>query len=84
MCQLELLGEVLSGESDHIIPKGNLGNVMKSLGEQDPNQSLKPLDVLTPTMQPLEDLKIKSHSLPEWTGSFKMALMSMLNVHRVI
>ena len=45
------------GESDHIIPKGNLGNVMKSLGEQDPNQSLKPLDVLTPTMQPLEVLK---------------------------
>ena len=45
------------GESDHIIPKGNLGNVMKSLGEQDPNQSLKQLDVLTPTMQPLESLK---------------------------
>jgi len=45
------------GESDHIIPKGNLGNVMKSLGEQDPNQSVKPLDVLTPTMQPLESLK---------------------------
>ena len=45
------------GESDHIIPKGNLGNVMKSLGEQDPNQSVKPLDVLTPTMQPLEGLK---------------------------
>ena len=45
------------GESDHIIPKGNIGNVMKSLGEQDPNQSVKPLDVLTPTMQPLEALK---------------------------
>ena len=45
------------GESDHIIPKGNLGNVMKSLGEQDPNQSVKSLDVLTPTMQPLEALK---------------------------
>ena len=45
------------GESDHIIPKGNLGNVMKSLGEQDPNQSVMSLDVLTPTMQPLEGLK---------------------------
>ena len=45
------------GEADHIIPKGNLGNVMKSLGEQDPYQSVKPLDVLTPTMQPLEGLK---------------------------
>ena len=45
------------GEADHIIPKGNLGGVMKSLGEQDPHQSFKPLDVLTPTMQPLEGLK---------------------------
>ena len=44
------------GEADHIIPKGNLGNVMKSLGEQDPNQAVKPLDQLTPTMQPLEGL----------------------------
>ena len=44
-------------ETVEVIPKGNLGGVMKSLGEQDPNQSLKPLDVLTPTMQPLEGLK---------------------------
>ena len=40
------------GEADHVIPKGNLGNVMTSLGEQDPNFSAKPLTELTPTMQP--------------------------------
>ena len=47
------------GEADHIIPKGNLGGVMKSLGKQDPNFSVKPIDQLTPTMQPLEGLKQK-------------------------
>lgn len=45
------------GEADHVIPKGNLGNVMKSLGKQDPNHSVKPLGELTPTMEPLADLK---------------------------
>jgi len=45
------------GEANDIIPKGNLGNVMKSLGKQDPNFSAKPLDQLTPTMQPLEPYK---------------------------
>ncbi|QGJ69279.1 Secreted protein containing DUF1552 [Planctomycetales bacterium 10988] len=47
------------GEADHIIPKGNLGGVMKSLGKQDPKHSVKPLESLTPTMQPLE--KVKQH-----------------------
>lgn len=47
------------GEQDHVIPKGNLGNVMSSLGEQDPVLSVKPLDQLTPTMKPLESLKEK-------------------------
>lgn len=47
------------GEADHVIPKGNLGNVMTSLGEQDPNFSAKPLTELTPTMQPLADYKDK-------------------------
>ena len=47
------------GEQDHVIPKGNLGNVMSSLGEQDPDLSVKPLDQLTPTMKPLESLKEK-------------------------
>ncbi|MBR9804232.1 DUF1552 domain-containing protein [bacterium] len=45
------------GEAEDIIPKGNLGNVMKSLGKQDPNHSVKPLGQLTPTMQPLEPVK---------------------------
>lgn len=45
------------GEADHVIPKGNLGNVMTSLGKQDPNYSVKTLDALTPTMQPLEQFK---------------------------
>ena len=47
------------GEAEQIIPRGNLGNVMKSLGKQDPHYSVKPLDKLTPTMQPLEELKSK-------------------------
>ncbi|MCH2181076.1 MAG: DUF1552 domain-containing protein [Mariniblastus sp.] len=47
------------GESDHVIPKGNLGNVMKSLGEQDPNFGITQLDELTPTMQPLQGIKEK-------------------------
>ncbi|WP_442505320.1 DUF1552 domain-containing protein [Novipirellula sp. SH528] len=47
------------GEAEHVIPKGNLGGVMKSLGKQDPNPFVRPLDELTPTMQPLELLKHK-------------------------
>ncbi|MBT5020744.1 DUF1552 domain-containing protein [Planctomicrobium sp.] len=47
------------GENDHIIPKGNLGNVMRSLGKQDPNLSVRPLDELTQTMQPLAEWKHK-------------------------
>ena len=41
------------GEQDHVIPKGNLGNVRRSLGKQDPNYFVKPLEKLTPTMEPL-------------------------------
>ncbi len=47
------------GEADHVIPKGNLGNVMKSLGKQNPNFSVTKLDQLTPTLQPLEAIKNK-------------------------
>ena len=47
------------GEADSIIPKGNLGNVMRSLGKQDPNFSVKKLENLTPTIQPLEGFKDK-------------------------
>lgn len=45
------------GEADDVIPKGNLGNVMKSLGKQDPNFSIKALGELTPTMKPLEKFR---------------------------
>ncbi len=47
------------GEANDIIPKGNLGNVMASLGKQDPTFRVQPLDELTPTMRPLESLKNK-------------------------
>lgn len=53
------------GEADHIIPKGNLGNVMKSLGKQDPNPGVKSLENLTPTLQPLAEHK---HQLNLITG----------------
>ncbi|MCC9657799.1 DUF1552 domain-containing protein [Rhodopirellula halodulae] len=53
------------GEAEHIIPKGNLGNVMKSLGKQNPFASDQPLGELTPTMQPLEPIK---HKLTLITG----------------
>lgn len=42
------------GEQEDVIPKGNLGNVMKSLGKQNPEYFVKPLEQLTPTMAPLE------------------------------
>ena len=45
------------GEADHVIPKGNLGNVMKSLGKQNPKHSVKQLEHLTPTIRPLQDVK---------------------------
>ena len=47
------------GEADDVIPKGNLGNVMRSLGKQDPKFHAKPLTQLTPTLQPLERIKHK-------------------------
>lgn len=47
------------GEANDVIPKGNLGNVMQSLGKQNPKFFIKKLDQLTPTMQPLEALKSK-------------------------
>jgi hypothetical protein len=47
------------GEADHVIPKGNLGDLMKSLGKQDPSFNVRPLDQLTPTLEPLEPHKGK-------------------------
>ncbi|MEM6692294.1 MAG: DUF1552 domain-containing protein, partial [Planctomycetota bacterium] len=47
------------GEAEDVIPKGNLGNVMSSLGKQDPNYRVDRLEKLTPTLEPLEGLKHK-------------------------
>ena len=59
------------GEADHIIPKGNLGGVMKSLGKQDPNFSIRPLDQLTPTLEPLEGLKHKINLITGMDRTFQ-------------
>lgn len=59
------------GEAEHVIPKGNLGNVMKSLGKQDPNFSARPLDQLTPTLQPLEGFKNKINLITGMDRTFQ-------------
>lgn len=59
------------GEADHVIPKGNLGNVMKSLGEQDPNFRIKPLEELTPTMEPLEKFRNKINLITGMDRTFQ-------------
>lgn len=59
------------GEADDIIPKGNLGNVMKSLGKQDPNFSVRPLGDLTPTMQPLERFRDKINLITGMDRTFQ-------------
>ena len=41
------------GEQDQIIPKGNLGKLRRSIGQQDHTYSVKALDSLTPTLEPL-------------------------------
>ncbi len=59
------------GEANHIIPKGNLGNVMKSLGKQDPHYGVKPLQELTPTMEPLAPLKGKINLITGMDRTFQ-------------
>ncbi|MGK0188706.1 MAG: hypothetical protein ACI9R3_004519 [Verrucomicrobiales bacterium] len=59
------------GEAEHIIPKGNLGDVMASLGKQNPDFSVKPLDALTPTMQPLERIKDKVNLITGMDRTFQ-------------
>ena len=59
------------GEADDIIPKGNLGNVMKSLGKQDPNFKVAPLEQLTPTMQPLGRFKDKINLITGMDRTFQ-------------
>ncbi len=59
------------GEADDVIPKGNLGNVMKSLGKQNPFYSVKPLETLTPTMRPLEKWKHKVNLITGMDRTFQ-------------
>lgn len=59
------------GEADHVIPKGNLGNVMKSLGKQDPNFSVKPLEELTPTIKPLDKFRDKINLITGMDRTFQ-------------
>jgi hypothetical protein len=59
------------GEAGHVIPKGNLGNVMKSLGKQNPKLSVSQLGQLTPTMQPLEEIKHKLNLITGMDRTFQ-------------
>ncbi|BCX49036.1 hypothetical protein HAHE_29440 [Haloferula helveola] len=59
------------GEADHVIPKGNLGNIRRSLGKQDPLYSVRPLDRLTPTMEPLAGLKDKINLITGMDRTFQ-------------
>ena len=59
------------GEAEHVIPKGNLGNVMKSLGNQNPDLSVSQLDQLTPTMQPLNGIKGKLNLITGMDRTFQ-------------
>ncbi|MDE0865543.1 MAG: DUF1552 domain-containing protein [Rubripirellula sp.] len=59
------------GEADHVIPKGNLGNFFKSLGKQDPIFGVKPLEQLTPTLEPLEPFKQKINLITGMDRTFQ-------------
>lgn len=59
------------GEAEDAIPKGNLGNVMKSLGKQNPRFSVQLLQQLTPTMQPLENFKSKINLITGMDRTFQ-------------
>ncbi|MEM6780082.1 MAG: DUF1552 domain-containing protein [Planctomycetota bacterium] len=59
------------GEADDVIPKGNLGNVMRSLGNQDPFYSVQELRELTPTMQPLDGFKDKINLITGMDRTFQ-------------
>ena len=59
------------GEENDIIPKGNLGNLMHSLGEQSPFFSVEKLDQLTPTLKPLEAIKGKVNLITGMDRTFQ-------------
>ena len=69
------------GEADHVIPKGNLGNVMKSLGKQDPKHSVQPLSELTPTIQPLNEFK-QQINLIKVRGIWMILLIYLRDLNR--
>jgi hypothetical protein len=59
------------GEANDVIPEGNLGNVMASLGKQDPNFRLGALEQLTPTLQPLERFTAKINLITGMDRTFQ-------------
>ncbi|MGC6459207.1 MAG: DUF1552 domain-containing protein [Akkermansiaceae bacterium] len=60
------------GEANGTIPKGNLGNVARSLDKQDPNFKVRTLDKLTPTMEPLAGLKSKVNLITGMDRTFQL------------
>lgn len=60
------------GEAEHVIPKGNLGQLRRSLGKQDPFYSVKDLDELTPTLKPLESIKHKVNLITGMDRTFQL------------
>ncbi len=59
------------GEANGTIPKGNLGNIARSLDKQDPHFTARPLDQLTPTMAPLAELKDKVNLITGMDRTFQ-------------
>ncbi|MDA7865280.1 DUF1552 domain-containing protein [Akkermansiaceae bacterium] len=59
------------GEAGATIPKGNLGNLRRSLDKQDPNFSVRSLDKLTPTMEPLAGVKNKINLITGMDRTFQ-------------
>ncbi|MEN8772111.1 MAG: DUF1552 domain-containing protein [Akkermansiaceae bacterium] len=59
------------GEAGGSIPKGNLGQLRRSLDKQDPNFSVKKLGQLTPTMEPLAEMKDKINLITGMDRTFQ-------------
>lgn len=59
------------GEANDVIPEGNLGNLMKSLGHQSPFYSVQPLEELTPTLRPLAPWKHKINLITGMDRTFQ-------------
>ena len=59
------------GEAGGSIPKGNLGQLRRSLDKQDPNFSVNQLASLTPTMAPLAGVKDKINLITGMDRTFQ-------------